>query len=271
LSPDWRAFTQEERDSRKRVGLPLSNSIYDKGLSTVIGNVNRDAYGTKIPGDERMKMLRLRKWNRRLMVHRSVDRNLSEAMTELNRLSDQLHIPAAVKEEAAVIYRKALEKNMVRGRAISSMTAASLYAACRVTQTPRTLKEVVQISPFNKKEISRCYRLLIKDLRLRMPVPEAQIRVPKIAARVGIGERTQIMAVDILRRAEKVKATTGKDPMGLAAAALYIASVMNNEKHTQKMISEASGVTEVTIRNRYQGLKKSLNLDITSKKRLSIE
>jgi transcription initiation factor TFIIB len=261
-SPEWRAFTQEERESRSRVGLPLSYSIYDKGLSTLIGQVNRDAHGSKIPLEARVKMLRLKKWHTRSNTHESVDRNLSQAMAELGILSNKLHIPSSVKEEAAVIYRKALEKHLVRGRSISAITAASLYAACRLTRTPRTLREIAQYSSHNRKEISRCYRLLIKDLGLRMPVPEPQLRVPKIAAKAGIGERTQQTAVEILKKAERAKATAGKDPMGLAAAALYIACVMNDEKHTQKMIGEAAGVTEVTIRNRYKNLKEVLNLNI---------
>ncbi|MCK4581715.1 transcription initiation factor IIB, partial [Candidatus Bathyarchaeota archaeon] len=192
----------------------------------------------------------------------SVDRNLSHAMTELSRLSDKLHIPKPVKERAAVIYRKALEKGLVRGRSISAISAASLYAACRVTGTPRTLRELGKVSTIDKKDLARCYRLLLRELNLSMPIPKAQYRVPKIAAKVNISENTQQTAVDILRKAEEMKTTAGKDPMGLAAAALYIACVMNEEKRTQKMIADAAGVTEVTIRNRYKGLKESLHLEL---------
>jgi transcription initiation factor TFIIB len=113
-----------------------------------------------------------------------------------------------------------------------------------------------------RKDIARCYRLMLKDLSIQMPKPNAQLRVPKIAARVGVGEKTQQTAVDILRKAEKIRTTAGKDPMGLAAAALYIACVINNEKRTQKVIADAAGVTEVTIRNRYKGLKESLGLEV---------
>jgi transcription initiation factor TFIIB len=183
-------------------------------------------------------------------------------MAELDRLTDKLHIPPTIKEKAAVIYRKALEKGLVRGRSISAIAAASLYAACRLTQTPRTLRELSRHSPIDKKDIARCYRLLLRELNLQMPIPAAQLRVPKIAHKVGVGEKTQQKAVDILREAERLKTTAGKDPMGLAAAALYIACVMNDEKRTQKMIADAAGVTEVTIRNRYKGLKEALNLEI---------
>ena len=260
--PEWRAFTPTEKNSRSRVGVPLSFAVHDKGLTTMIGRVGRDAFGRKLPMDTKLQMLRLRKWQIRSRVHSSVDRNLAQAMAELDRLSDKLHIPPSIKENAAVIYRKALDRGLVRGRSISAITAASLYAACRMTQTPRTLREISDQSPIDKKDIARCYRLMLRELNIQMPKPEAQLRVPKIAAKVGVGEKTQQTAVDLLRRATELKTTAGKDPMGLAAAALYIACVMCDEKRTQKMIADAAGVTEVTIRNRYKGLKEALDLEI---------
>jgi transcription initiation factor TFIIB len=260
--PEWRAFTPMEKDSRSRVGVPLSFAVHDKGLTTMIGRVGRDAFGRQLPLVTKLQMLRLRKWQIRSRVHSSVDRNLAQAMAELDRLSDKLHIPPSLKEKAAVIYRKALDKGLVRGRSISAITAASLYAACRITQTPRTLREICLQSPIAKKDIARCYRLMLRELDIQMPKPEAQLRVPKIAAMVGVGERTQQVAIEILREATKLKTTAGKDPMGLAAAALYIACVMCDEKRTQKMIADAAGVTEVTIRNRYKGLKEVLKLKI---------
>ena len=260
--PEWRAFTPTEKESRSRVGVPLSFAVHDKGLTTMIGRVGRDAFGRKLPMDTKLQMLRLRKWQIRSRVHSSVDRNLAQAMAELDRLSDKLHIPPSIKEKAAVIYRKALDRGLVRGRSISAITAASLYAACRMTQTPRTLREISAQSPIEKKDIARCYRLMLRELEIQMPKPEAQLRVPKIAAKVGVGEKTQQTAVDLLRKATKLRTSAGKDPMGLAAAALYIACVMCDEKRTQKMIADAAGVTEVTIRNRYKGLKEALKLEI---------
>jgi len=260
--PEWRAFTPGEKETRSRVGVPLSFAVHDKGLTTVIGRVGKDAYGRSIPLNTKLQMLRLRKWQIRSRVHSSTDRNLAQAMAELDRLCDKLHIPANIKERAAVIYRKALDQGLVRGRSISAIAAASLYASCRVTQTPRTLREITRQSPIDRKDIARCYRLMLKNLAIQMPKPSAQLRIPKIAAKVGVGEKTQQAAVDILRRAESVRTTAGKDPMGLAAAALYIACVINKEKRTQKVIADAAGVTEVTIRNRYKGLKDALRIKV---------
>lgn len=260
--PEWRAFTQEERDSRSRVGVPMSFSVHDKGLSTVINRINRDAFRRKLPLSTRIEMLRLRKWQIRSRIHSSIERNLSQAMAEIDRLSDKVHVPMSIKEKAALVYRKALDNGLVRGRSISAIAAASLYAACRLTDTPRTLKEVADVSVAKEKDIARCYRLLVRGLDLKMPIADPVRCVPKIASRLRANERIQQRAVEILQECQRRKISSGKDPMGLASAAIYIASCLESERRTQKEIAEVAGVTEVTIRNRYNGLRKSLNLDV---------
>jgi transcription initiation factor TFIIB len=260
--PEWRAFTQEEKASRSRVGMPTSYSIHDKGLSTAISQVDRDAFGRKLPLSTRLQMWRLRKWQIRSRAHSSVDRNLAQAMAELDRLSDKVHIPRPIKEKAAVIYRKALDKSLVRGRSIAAITAAAVYAACRGSGTSRALHEIAEASLVDKKDVARCYRLLLRKLDMHMPIADPLTYVSKIAERTGISGKTQGIAIQILREARKKRAATGKDPMGLAAAALYIACLQNNEKKTQKDIAEAAGVTEVTVRNRYKTLKRQLKLEL---------
>ena len=260
--PEWRAFTKEEKDERGRVGIPTSFSIHDKGLSTVIEQVNRDAYGRKLPLDRRLEMLRLRKWQIRTRVHSSIDRNLAQAMAELDRLTDKIHIPSATKERAAVRYRKALDNGLVRGRSIAAISAAAVYAACRASETPRTLKEVAAASRIGKKDVARCYRLLLRELNMKMPVEDPVKCISKIASRVDMSMMTQRKALEILRMAKEKGIVSGKDPMGLAAAALYVACVLIGEKKTQKEIADVANVTEVTVRNRYKNLKENLNLDI---------
>lgn len=264
---EWRAFSLKEIENRTRVGLPLSFSVHDKGLSTTIGPIGRDALGRRLPQDTRYQMSRLKQWNTRAIRNASEDRNLSHALSELQKTSEKLHIPSIVQERAAVIYRKALKNGVIRGRGISPMVLASLYVACRMTQTPRTLADVARHSPLDKREIARCYRTLLKELNLRTPVPNARLRVPKIASEVELGEETQRMALEILGEAERLKITGGKAPMAMAAAALYLACMMNGETRTQKMLAEAAGVSEVTIRNRYTELKRFLDLDVLKPER----
>ena len=258
--PEWRAFTLEEKASRSRVGLPTSYSIHDKGLSTAIGQVDRDAFGRKLPTSTRLQMWRLRKWQIRSRVHSSIDRNLAQAMAELERLSSMISISPPIKEKAAVAYRKALEKGLVRGRSINAIVAAALYAACRKSGSPRSLSEIAKASLVDKKDVARCYRLLLQGLDFHMPISDPLTYVSKIAEKTGISGKTQGAAIAILREARQKRFSAGKDPMGLAAAALYIACLQNTEKKTQKDIAEASGVTEVTVRNRYKDLIKRLHI-----------
>jgi transcription initiation factor TFIIB len=118
----------------------------------------------------------------------------------------------------------------------------------------------------DKKDVARCYRLLLQKLDFHMPVSDPLTYVSKIAEKNGISGKTQGAAIAILRDSKQKRFSAGKDPMGLAAAALYIACLQHNEKITQKEISEAAGVTEVTVRNRYKALKKQLNLEIPDRK-----
>jgi transcription initiation factor TFIIB len=260
--PEWRAFTQQEKASRSRVGMPTSYSIHDKGLSTTISQVDRDAFGRKLPQSTRLQMWRLRKWQIRSRVHSSHDRNLAQAMAELERLSSKASISPPIREKAAVIYRKALDKGLVRGRSINAIASAALYAACRKSGSPKALREIVEASLVDKKDVSRCYRLLLQELDFHMPISDPLTYVSKIAEKNRVSGRTQGTAIAILREARQKRFSAGKDPMGMAAAALYIACVQNNEKVTQKDIAEAAGVTEVTVRNRYKALKKQLNLEV---------
>jgi len=258
--PEWRAFTLQEKASKSRVGMPTTYAVYDKGLSTTISHLNRDAYGRKIPLSTMLQMWRLRKWQIRSRMHSSIDRNLSQAMTELDRLSDKTCIAKPIKEKAAVFYRKALDKDLVRGRSIAAIAAASLYAACRKSRTPRTLREITEASLVDRKEVARCYRLLLRELNIQMPVVDPITYVSRIAENAGISGKAQGLAARILQKAKRRKVAAGKDPMGLAAAALYIACLQNYEKKTQTDLAKAASVTEVTVRNRYKSLKRKLNL-----------
>ncbi len=258
--PEWRSFSKEEHDGRSRAGVPTSLAMHDMGLATIIGPTNRDATGKPLSASMKSTIERLRTWDSRSQVHEPVDRNFRQAFSELDRLKDKLVVGDAVIEKAAYIYRKALEKGLVRGRSISALIASSLYAACRDTETPRTLKDVANSSNIKRKDIARCYRLLLRELGLKMPVVDPVKCVARIASKASLSEKTKRDATKILKRAEEIKISAGKDPMGLAAAALYVACVTNGESKTQRDVAEAAGVTEVTIRNRYKGLKIALDL-----------
>jgi transcription initiation factor TFIIB len=258
--PEWRSFSNDGGTDPTRTGAPTSLTMHDMGLATIISPMNKDSSGKPLSTSMRSTIERLRTWDSRSQVHEPVDRNFRQAFSELDRLKDKLAVGDAVIEKAAYIYRKALEKGLVRGRSISALIASALYAACRDTETPRTLKDIGNSSNIKRKDIARCYRLLLRELGLKMPVVDPIKCVARIASKAGLSEKTKREATKILRTAEEIKISAGKDPMGLAAAALYVACVTNGENKTQRDVAEAAGVTEVTIRNRYKGLKIALNL-----------
>jgi len=252
--PEWRAFTSAEKASRPRVGMARSLTLYDMGLSTSFKGT-RDGRGNKLDADTQSRMNKLKKYDNRTKLDDTWGRNLSIAMAELDRLSTTLHIPKNVKEHAALIYRKALKEDLIRGRSIDAFVAASLYAACRFNKVPRPLKNISKASTREHSEVSRSYRLLLRELNLKMPVDDPMKFVPGIAAKLKLRHNTERHAIDILRKARKKQGLSGKDPRGIAAAALYMACIENEEKRIQKDVAAAAGTTEVTLRNRLRGLE----------------
>ena len=253
--PEWRSFQKDGGADPARTGAPSSLMIHDMGLSTVINPLNKDASGKPLSTSMKSTIERLRTWDSRSKVNASSDKNLRQALSELATLKDKLSLSDSVIEKAAYIYRKALEKKLVRGRSISAMIAASLYAACRDTETPRTLKDIADSANVKRKDIARCYRLIFRELELKMPVVDPTQCVAKIASKLQISEKTKRYGIKVLKDAQEHEESAGKDPMGLAAAALYLSCVKNGEDRTQRDIAEAANVTEVTIRNRYKGLR----------------
>jgi len=185
-------------------------------------------------------------------------------MDELERLSEKLCIPSSVQEMAAVIYRKALVKDLIRGRCIATIVAGALYAACRFTKTPRTLKEITEVSLRDLKEISAAYRMIVRNLEMKMPIDDPIDYVTKIAEKAGVSSDVEGLAFKIIRDAKSKRATMGKDPSGLAATALYIASKLKKEKTKQEYLAKAAGVTAVSVRNRTKDLMKRLDFDTRS-------
>lgn len=259
MGPEWRAFDHEQRDKRTRVGAPRTNTIHDGGLSTVIDWRNKDGQGRNIPIKNRAQLYRLRKWQRKIRVSGSGERNLAFALSEIDRNSSNLSLPRSVREDASVIYRKAVNRNLIRGRSIESVVSASLYAACRRCNVPRTLDEIASASKVTKKDVGRTYRFLSRELNIKLAPTSPSDYVPRFASKIGLSTEVQSKAIEIIEKSSKLGLTSGKGPTGIAAAALYIASVLLGERKTQKEVADVAGVTEVTIRNRYKELSEKLD------------
>jgi len=255
FSKEWREFDHEQAEKRRRTGAPLTWSKFDRGLGTDVGQ-RKDIF--KLSGRSRSKFSRLQKWHGRIST--AIERNLKLALAELKRVASFLKLPKSVEEESARIYTLAVQRGLVRGRSMESVVAGALYAACRRYDIPRTLDELSEASGIDKKEVGRTYRFITRELGIRILPSNPVDYIPRFASALKLSAGTQSKAVEILEMAEKAELTSGRGPTGIAAASLYVAALINDEKRTQREVADVAGVTEVTIRNRYKELLAKLKL-----------
>ena len=254
FSQEWREFDSGDANNRRRAGAPISLARHDKGISTEIGMGFSDIF--KLPPKLRPKFLRLKKWQQRIST--ATERNLKYALAELKRYTSQLNLPPGVEEAAALVYRRAVAKELVRGRSMESVVAASLYTACREHGTPRTLDEIADVANIPKREIGRTFRFLARQLGIRILPTDPADYIPRFASQLNLSGITVTKALEILKKAKDLELSSGRGPTGVAAAVLYIAAQLTGEKKTQREVADVAGVTEVTIRNRYKELTKRM-------------
>jgi transcription initiation factor TFIIB len=262
MGPEWRTYTAEDRKNRSRVGSPISYAIHDKGLSTMICRGNRDAKGRKLSLRRRIEVYRLRKWQKRTRIRNIRERTLVRALSALNRLVSQLGIPRSIKEEAAIIYRRAWDNGLSRGIAMEILVAAALYTACRTRRIPRTLDEIAEKAHISKKQLGQWFRRLVRKMKISIPLCEPMDFISRFSTELKLSGKVAGRAIELLEDAKEEGITTGKVPTGLAATALYIAGILENERRTQREISRVGQVTEVTVRNRYKEFVENLEIEV---------
>ncbi|MEM4153121.1 MAG: transcription initiation factor IIB [Candidatus Pacearchaeota archaeon] len=255
LGQEWQQF--EEGEKKGRGGAPLTMQKFDQGLTTNVGEIS-DIY--QLGSEKRIrKFFRLKKWQER--VSTSIERNLRLAMAELRRVASFLNLPNFVKEEASRIYNLVLQRGLVRGRSMESVVSSCIYAACRIYNIPRTLDEISAASEVERKEIGRTYRFIARKLALKIVPSSPKDYIARFATMLHLSPKTQSDALRILKKAETSELTSGRGPAGIAAAALYVAALLNDEKKTQREVADVAGITEVTIRNRYKELLEKLGME----------
>ncbi|MHA1227144.1 MAG: transcription initiation factor IIB [Candidatus Hodarchaeales archaeon] len=257
LGPEWRAYNSSELQERSRIGSPMTPLKAEMGLRTQIGNIRKDISGRTLPYTSQTKYRRLSRIDNR--TRKSEIRNLRFALKELKRIKSQLELPEDVAEMGAMIYRKALKKNLIRGRSIDGMIAASLYLACRKKKLPQTLKDIASVSNISSKELGRCIRIILQKLDLKVSPSDYAALVHRLGISLRVTMKARRQAVKILNLARAKGATVGKNPMSLAAAALYISTIQTGERRTQQEIANIARITPVTIRNRFKELIKILD------------
>ena len=251
--PEWRSFNRDG-ESKSRVGAPTTKMMHDKGLSTNIGWQNKDAYGKTLSAERRQQMQRLRTWHERFRTRDSKERNLKQALGEIDRMASALGLPENVRETASVIYRRALSEDLLPGRSIEGVASASLYAAARQANTPRSLDELTAVSRVDRMELTRTYRYIVRELKLEVAPADPAQYLARFASELDLSDEGEWRARGLLKTAQEAGVTSGKSPVGLAAAAVYAAALLTNEALTQSDVSDVAGVSEVTIRNRYKEL-----------------
>lgn len=257
FGPEWRAFDEDQMNKRARTGGPIKYAKQNIGLTTEIDRYDRDIKGSAIPTERKAQLYRLRKWQRRSRMGTSVDRNLSIALPELDRMCAHLNVSDNIKEECARWYRKCVNKGIVRGRSIESVIAAIIYLVSRNHHLPKTLNELMEVSGVKKKDIGRSYRTICRRLELRMPVITAADYVPRLASQLKVSGNTEAKAIEMLEKARRGGIIAGKVPISIAAAAIFLAGRMTNDKNTQKIVG-FSDIPESAIKNRYEELAKEL-------------
>ena len=233
-------------------GAPKDIAIHDGGISTTfdINKGNIKDYAT---------WKRLRRLHNQSRISDPQGRNLSRAFTELSLIVSNLHLSGSVKRESASIYRKALNKDLVRGRSITRLLVASVYISCRLCKVPRTLDEIEDVTGINQKTIGKNYRFLARELGIKLTPISPNDYIPRFASKLGLSSQVEVRSIEIINQAKDMGLTSGKDPASVAAATLYGTSMLFGERRTQTEIARTLGVTEVTIRNRFKELSSELD------------
>lgn len=259
---DWKIGDLSNKNSNARSGPPTSVLFHDGGLSTDIEWSNRDYSGRAIKGSKRSQLYRMRKWQRRARINSSFERNMANALSEITRLSSVMGLSKGVQEEAAIIYRKALENDLIRGRSIDAMVAACLYLANQKLRTARSLDDFEKASRVKRKAITRAHKIVKIRLRMRIDPARPEQYIDRYVNILGLPPHYIAEANRLIAAARERELTHGKSPTGVAAAAVYIVSRQGSHTRTQREIADISGVTEVTIRNRYKELCGSLGIQL---------
>ena len=257
--PEWRVFSAEDLVNRKRVGAPLTRRVHDNGIASFIDP--RDL--ARLHGKRRIIGRKLYRLNRSTRVSKS-SRRLVSLLAELNTITGLMNLPRNVRETAAMLLRRIAGKDYMRGKMKKAYLAAAIYVACKqekIPLTPRELREYIEVS---KEDLWRALRRINEDALKgrRTPLMKAVDFIPKLASKLSLPATVQTKAAEIIDAAEKKGLTTGKGGLNFAAAALYVASVVMDRKKTQQEVSQASKVTEVTVRNRYKDIVENLYIEV---------
>jgi transcription initiation factor TFIIB len=245
-------FVPDQERLRPTTRMPISLSLQNNNLSTIIPTTGRDANGQKLEIRMHLQFKRLSLWDSRIDIHSDLK---PQVLHQLSRLKDKLGLSNTILEKSAYFYRKAHQRDLIRGRTSDGILAACIYIACREFGNTRTLKDIVMASNLTRKNIAKNYRKLIQELDPMIPIADTAKCIYRITNNLYLSEKTRHIATEIMNEIDTRNISSGKQPMSNAAVAVYLACLQTGESATQGSISKTSGLTEVTIRNWYKELR----------------
>ncbi len=261
--PDWSAYSAEENVRLSHVGPRRNYLAGGAGLTTMIPMALRDARGKAIPAHSRQKFYRMRRLQRNLGSWKPGERSLPLMTRTLYRITAQLDLPLPVRDEASLICRKAMDQGLLHGRSVQTIAAAAVYAACRIGRVPRTLDELARVAQVRRKTIAQTYNALLQEFPMPIPPAHAADYVERFCSELGLSNRAQVEALHILSAVEEANNCPSLSPPGTAAAAIYVASLRCGERKAQRRIAKVAGVSEVTLRNRFEYMRQFMeNLEL---------
>ncbi|HYM41086.1 MAG TPA: TFIIB-type zinc ribbon-containing protein [Thermoplasmata archaeon] len=254
-SPEWSAYAPEDAARLAHTGAPRDPLSGATGLTTVIAVPHRDAHGNAIPSGERGAFYRMQKLQRHSSHAFPGERSLPTAIRVLDRYASLLALPKTVRNEAGFLCRKAFQRQLARGRSIETLVAGAVYAACRIDGVPRTLDELQQVTGIRKTRIGAAYRTLHRELSLAIHASQPADYVQRFCSELGLSAHVEREAFQLLQVFEPPESATSVSPCGTAGAAIYLAALVCGEPRSEKAIAKVAGVSEVTLRNRFQAMR----------------
>jgi transcription initiation factor TFIIB len=253
--PEWHRCDGED-DDRARTGAPLTPARHDRGLATDIGR-HRDANGNRLDGAKRRQLSRLRREHERGRWQSTAERTLAYGLGDVRRIVSALGLPTTVRDRACTLFRNAQDADLLQGRSIEAIAAASVYAACRCHPLPRTIEEIEAYARCETSGLENPYGTLNSDLGLPTPPPQPTTHVPYLAAELDASDSIHNRALSLARRAEEADLTNGVQPSGFAAACLYEAAREHGRRVTQTAVAEVADTSVQTIRNHRDTLREA--------------
>jgi transcription initiation factor TFIIB len=252
---DTRSFEEDgggEMDSR--TGAPFDPRIANN-LATTIGN-REDL--SRLPARSRALITRIKKKNS--WASSSFEHSLNHAMDTLKLLSARLSLPNIVERESAIIYRRAAERGLTLKRSKDDIVVGAIFVACKLHNLPRSMKEIAKASKADLKILGKTYKLLLRELDIRILPTSPKDYVNKFANMLKLSPKTQTRAVQLIEGIGRKGLLSGLSPLSVAASTLYIATLLEHERRTQKEIALSTGITEATLRARCRRIAKQLGL-----------